>query len=42
MVILMSGLFRFKEVSGSEEVRSKIFFLLEDVNLCVSFPVFGW
>jgi len=37
-----TGLFGFKEVGGSEEVGSMIFFLLENKNLCVSFPVFGW
>jgi len=32
------GLFGFKEVGGSEEVG---FFLLENENLCVSFPKVG-
>jgi len=37
------GLFGFKEVDRSEEVRSRLFFfLLEIENLCASFPVFGW
>jgi len=31
------GLFGFKEAGGSEKVRSRVFFLLKNVNLCVSF-----
>ena len=34
--------FGVKEADGNEEMGSRIFLLLEDENLCVSFPVFGW